>query len=108
MGITTPFAFVFRGRMETSEGDLPGGGDIVKVDVLFSLFVRICIVQYPLIGLPSPRGPWQVAAMSILGHDPLADNLDLVCAILVQVEGVSVQGMPSPGEDMTIVSPDEV
>ena len=108
MGIATPFAFIFGGRMKASKGDLLGGGDIVKVDLLFSLSVRICVVQYPLIGLPAPRGPWKVAAMSVLSHDFLADNLNPVRAVLVKIERVSVGRVPGPGKDMAIVSPDKV
>ena len=87
--------------MKASKGDLLGGGDIVKVDVLVSLFVRICVVQYPLVA-------WQVAAMSVLSHNCLADSLDLVCAVFVKIEGAAVRRMPGPGENTTIVSPDKV
>jgi len=104
-----------------SKGDFFAGSDIVKVDVLPSLSVWISVVEYPVTGLTASRGPWQVAAMSVLGHNFLADNIDpsaaplrgklrasLVCAVLVEIKGVSVRRMPGPGEDMAIVTPDEV
>ena len=69
--------------------------------MLISLFVRIGIVENPVIAR-------QVTAMSVLSHNVLTDYFDLACAVLIQIKSVSVRRVPGPGKDMACVSPEKV
>jgi len=66
------------------------GHYIVKIDVLLSLFVRIGVVEDPLIA-------WQVGAMAVSCHYAFADDFDFVRAVLIEIERVTVRRVPCPG-----------
>lgn len=87
---------------------------VVKIDVLFSLFVRIGIVENP----PIAR---QVSAVSVFCHNTFADDLDSFCAVPrfrgdelapatagVQIKSVTVRRVPGPGQNMLRISPDKM
>ena len=83
MRIAAPFAGILRGQIEMAEGDLSAGRCVVEIDGLFPLFVRIGVVENPLVA-------GQVCAMAVLWHNVFSDHFDLVRAVLVEIKGVFV------------------
>ena len=77
------------------------GRYVVKIDVLISLFVRIGIVENPLIAR-------QAGAVAVSCHYAFADHLDFFRAVLIEIERVAVRGVPCPGQDMPRIAPDEM
>ena len=83
MSIAAPFAFILRRRVEPAERHFFACRCVAQINVLFSLFVRIGVVENPDIA-------GQVTAMSVLSHNILADYLDFICAVLIEIKGVFV------------------
>jgi len=84
-----------------AERHFSAGHCVVEIDGLFTLFVRIGVVENPLVA-------GQVCAMAVFGHNIFAYNLNFFCAVFIEVKGVFVRGMPGPGEDVARVAPDKV
>ena len=76
MRIAAPFTLVFGRRIEAAKRDFLARCDIVEINVLFSLFVGIGVVENPFVAR-------QVAAMSVLGHNGLAHDFDLAGAVFI-------------------------
>lgn len=83
MRITSPFAFILRRLIKMAERHRFAGRYVVKIYVLLSLFVRIGIVEDPLIA-------GQVGAVAVSCHYVFADDFDPVRAVLIEIECVSV------------------
>jgi hypothetical protein len=69
--------------------------------MLHPLFIGISIVENPFIAR-------QIAAVPIWGHDVLTNDLNFFRAVFVEVKGVPVRRVLGPGEDVAVVTPNEV
>src|SRR5678816_746982 len=103
MSVATPFAGVLWRAIEMSERHFSSRGNMIEVRVLISLFVRICIVEHPLIFRAG-----QVGIVAVFSHVVQTDDLHLAGAIFVEIKPLAVRRMPRPRHNVLPIAPDEM
>lgn len=99
--VAAPFAFILRRQIKMPEWDDFTGRYVVKIDVLFSLIVRIGVVENPFIA-------GQVCAVAISCHYAFANDFDSVRTVFVKIESIAVRRMPCPGQYVLRIAPDKM
>jgi len=102
VGITSPFASVLFRKVKVAQGHGFACREMVEVYVLVAISVRVGVVEDPFVA------GGEVGAVAVSGHNALADDLCFAGFVLVEIERISIRGVPCPGEDVVWVSPDEV